>query len=82
MLEFTIGGYGIPLVLYPDSLQNIFNLLPFKFLYYIPSLILSGVARPDLSHTLIQGAVWSVVLLFASVSLWRLGIRRYSAVSG
>jgi ABC-2 type transport system permease protein len=83
MLDATLGGYMIPLVLYPDFLEKIISFLPFKFIYFIPaSIYLNTLSRSQVIFDLTLGYSWVIILYLISHNFWKRGIAKYSSVGG
>ena len=83
MLEIVLGGYSLPLSLYPSWLRIIPESLPIKYIYYIPVSIFTGAidVRTAFS-TLSVGILWTVVMVACSQWVWKKGVIRYSGVGG
>lgn len=75
------GGRLIPLLLMPLSLQVTANFLPFKYIFYIPTLIFLNKSSNPVLDILTQGVVLLVVFLCYKL-VWRAGIKKYEAVGG
>lgn len=83
VLENVAGGYMIPITIYPGWAQNILNVLPFKYLYFIPAQIYLGKLSLNSALTqLLVAYVWVFILVFVSHAFWANGVRRYSGVGG
>lgn len=83
LLEVMVGGYLLPLSLYPKWLQSVANLLPFKYLFYIPASIYTSAISPMQAVSAIsQATVWMIILLIVSHRIWVRGVRKYSSVGG
>ena len=91
LLNFTIffsAGLFIPLDLLPQAIQNILNVLPFKYLIYIPTKIYLGSYTTDLSGGLMSSVyfpiiiqlVWCVVLFSIASFVWTLAKKKFSGV--
>lgn len=83
MFDVVAGGYMIPVDVYPIWLQSIINLLPFKYIYFVPASIV--LSKFSFTQSLIQigvGYIWVIILLFTSHTFWKRGVERYSAVGG
>ncbi|MEK7101364.1 MAG: ABC-2 family transporter protein [Patescibacteria group bacterium] len=81
MLISTAGGYMLPLYLYPNWLQSIFNFLPFKYLYYIPAAIFTNKLNLlEASSSLIYSLIWAVALNIIAYFFWKSGLKRYTSV--
>src|SRR5439155_17525406 len=78
---FIFAGQIAPLSLLPGVLQQIAYLLPFGYIYGVPTDILRG--GHDLVTSLaLMGlqAAWVAAAFAASRIVWRFGIRAYTAV--
>jgi ABC-2 type transport system permease protein len=82
-LIFLLGGQVAPLALLPPRLQTAVVLLPFRYMVAFPVEILTG--QLDARQLWIGFAVqagWLLVALILFVAMWRLGLKRYTAVGG
>jgi ABC-2 type transport system permease protein len=83
MLDAVAGGYMLPLAFYPPAMRTVFSFLPFAFVYSSPILIFTGQISVTASlWQIFFSIVWAVVLYFLSSFIWRVGIKKYSAVGG
>jgi len=83
MLDSVAGGYMLPLAFYPAFLRNIFRLMPFAYVYSAPVTIFTG--QLALSAALWQiffSVLWAIALYFISSLVWKIGVKKYSAVGG
>ena len=83
MLESVAGGYMLPLFLYPNWTQHLFNFLPFKYLFYFPAIIFAG--QLNIQNTLsgiALGFFWAITLNITAHFFWKSGIKRYISVGG
>lgn len=83
MLESFAGGFAFPLSFYPQWGQVITNLLPFKYIYFVPASIFSsqlqvGQIFPELAAAFL----WVIGLLLTSQWFWKKGLLKYSSVGG
>ncbi len=79
----VLSGYLVPLSLYPRWVEQLSAWLPFRYMLAFPVQLVTGALSR--AQALQQLAVqWGfVVVLFAVASaMWRLGMRRFSAVGG
>ena len=82
-LVFLFSGVVAPVALLPGALQTLARLLPFHYMVGFPVEIL--VRRPAASELMAGFTLqlgWLALALALSLILWRLGMRRYSAVGG
>jgi ABC-2 type transport system permease protein len=82
-LIFLIGGQVAPIALLPDLMQKTAVVLPFRYMVSFPVEVLTGQLTGAEVWTgfAIQGG-WLLVALALFVTLWRRGMKRYSAVGG
>lgn len=76
-----LGGYIVPLAMFPVGLQGLLRLLPFQASMALPVEVLTG--RVTLEVALLRlGAccIWTMILALCARVLWRVGLRSYSAV--
>ena len=82
-LIFLLAGQVAPIALLPDALQLVAKVLPFRYMIGFPVDVLTG--QLDTTGLLMGFAVqagWLVVALALSAVMWRMGLRRYTAVGG
>lgn len=83
ILETVAGGYVLPLIFYPEWLRFIPDSLPFKYIYYIPAAVFTGmITTSEAIPALLPAFFWMIGLLVFGHWLWRIGIKRYSSVGG
>jgi ABC-2 type transport system permease protein len=76
-----LGGYIVPLAMFPVGLQGLLQLLPFQAAMALPVEVLTGQVAPEAA--LIRLAVcfaWTLSLALCVRLLWRAGLRSFSAV--
>ena len=78
-----LGGYLVPLELFPTWLQNLSAVLPFKYMLAFPVETLMAM-QPVADMWTQLGVQWLYVAVFTgfSLALWRVGIKRFSAFGG
>jgi ABC-2 type transport system permease protein len=82
-LVFLLGGQAAPLRLLPGTLAVLAVALPFRYMVGFPVEILAGHLNPgQIAAGLVIQAGWVGVALALSAILWRLGLRRYTAIGG
>ncbi len=73
------GGMLIPLTLMPTVLFNLANILPFKYMFYVPISILLDKSPHAFLDVMIQAGY--IVLFYALYKfVWSIGIKKYEAV--
>jgi ABC-2 type transport system permease protein len=82
-LVFLLAGIVAPVWMLPSGLQLAANILPFRFMVGFPIEILMGqVSGLDLLIGFGYQVLWAAVAIIASALVWRLGLRRYTAIGG
>ncbi len=82
-LQVLFGGSVVPLVLLPEVLQKLADLLPFKSMLYFPIMVLIGKLSPEaFLYGIAMQALWLLIMLAGVKLLWWRGGRRYAAYGG
>lgn len=77
----VVGGAIIPLSFFPELLQEVFALLPFPFMIYLPMKIYLGkIALSEVWIEFLKEGGWIVALGILNLVIWRKGIRQYVAM--
>lgn len=80
VLLMVFGGLSFPIDLVPQNIRVIFNILPFRFIYYFPIKVAQGNMPVNTLFTeLGQLILWIVVFFVLGKVLWRQGLRKYGA---
>lgn len=82
MLIYLLGGGIIPLNFMPQWALTIVNLLPFKYLLYVPAATLLGISTVNVVNTLALGGVWCAILVACAWFSWTKVKKSVSAVGG
>lgn len=76
-----LGGLLLPLNLFPQWMQPFLQVLPFRFLYYVPaSTLLGRVGVTEWLTGLLVSVVWIVAISVATRIVWRRGTLQYTGV--
>lgn len=78
-LASFLRGDRMPIYLMEPSFAQLLMLTPFPASMYHLTMLLHGSHMPSWNDVLI-GSVWAITLLFATVRLWKFGLRKYEAV--
>ena len=82
-LNYFISGQMFPLDLLPSTGRQILKVLPFQYMAYFPAAVFLGKIRGDaLWQGLLMEAGWAIALCVLAHTLYRIGLRRYSAYGG
>ena len=80
-LILIFAGQFVPLQLMPDLIQKIAKFLPFQLFMYLPIQIIQGnLSWTGILQGYLTGMLWLVVAWTLFRSVWRGGVKRYSAV--
>lgn len=81
MLEAMVGGYMLPLSLYPGWARLITDFLPFKYVYFVPAAIFSQrLSSSEISLNIFFSVLWAVALFFIGDIVWKKGLKEYTSV--
>jgi ABC-2 type transport system permease protein len=76
-----LGGFLLPLSLFPDWSQPGLAVLPFRFLYYFPAMTLIGrVSFAEWAAGMALALGWCAAVGGVSYVVWRRGTRQYTGV--
>ncbi len=82
-LTFFISGQMLPLDLLPAPWSSFLKLLPFQYMAYFPAVVFLGkVKGTELVIGLLAELFWAVFFMIVARTLYRVGLRRYSAYGG
>lgn len=83
MLISVLSGGIFPIDMLTNQIKLLLTYLPFSFMAFIPAQIYLGKMSGDtIRHDVVICVIWIMVLIFVLNTLWRKGIRRYSAFGG
>ncbi|MCL4505039.1 MAG: ABC-2 family transporter protein [Chloroflexi bacterium] len=81
LAESFLGGYIVPLALFPAALQIGLQALPFQGGVALPVEIMTGRVTPEAAVArILVCAAWVVAIAFGARLIWRAGVRSFSAV--
>lgn len=81
VLIFLVGGSAAPVMFLPEPLRLVASALPFRAMLGFPAeLATRNVAGADVLLGFGFQVFWVAVLGVLAVAVWRLGVRRYTAV--
>jgi ABC-2 type transport system permease protein len=82
-LNFFISGHMLPLDLLPQPWSTILKALPFQYMAYFPAVVfLRKVTGWELVLHLLLELAWALGFALLCRTLFRLGLKRYSAFGG
>lgn len=80
VMLMVFGGLSFPIDLVPQNIRVIFNILPFRFIYYFPIKVVQGnMPVNTLLTEFMQLILWIVIFFVIGKLLWRQGLRKYGA---
>lgn len=81
VIILLLGGYIMPLYLYPALLKNIAMITPFPYIIYFPIMALQGKLSPADFFKVIGGQIiWILIFYCLFRFFWEKGLRKYSGV--
>ena len=81
--ELILSGRLVPMSLMPPAVQQVAAYLPFQWTFYFPIEALTGNYPPQqLLYGLGMQLFWIVFGILAANRVWKVAIRRFSAVGG
>ncbi len=76
-----LGGYMLPLSVFPEPARRVFEILPFRFFYDFPARVFLGeIAFVTFVQGLALMGVWGVVAWLLGRLLWHRGQLQYTGV--
>jgi ABC-2 type transport system permease protein len=82
-LIFLLAGQVAPIEVLPAPLQTMAKILPFRYMISFPIEVLTGqVNASDLLIGLAYQSGWLALALVLCITIWRTGLRRYTAIGG
>jgi ABC-2 type transport system permease protein len=80
-LIVLFSGQFVPLQLMPPVIQTIARFLPFQFFRYVPiEILLNKLPAGTLGLYFAVGLTWLVITILLFRWVWRMGLKRFSAV--
>ncbi len=79
VLISLIAGTLFPLDILPSPIYNFLLITPFPYLVYFPAKIYLHGFSPNQIYPLIISIFWSIILYKITLTLWKKGIKNYSA---
>lgn len=81
MVTLLFSGQFVPLELMPPVIQQLALFLPFQYTRYFPvQVILNALPPEEVARGYVLAATWTVLLLGLFLTVWRAGLKRFSAV--
>jgi len=82
-LVFLLAGQVAPTALLPGLMRGVATVFPFRYMLGFPVEVLTGqLSTVELWTGFTFQAGWLFVALLLFVTMWRTGVKRYSAVGG
>lgn len=80
-LMLLFSGQMAPVQILPGPVQAVANALPFRWMIDFPVRLLMGrLTTQEVQYGLLMQAGWAVVIAALAAIIWRMGMRRYTAV--
>ena len=75
-----VTGSIVPLALFPEMAVSIMRILPFYYVAYLPSMLLTGMYQEEAMTGLLVIIVWCLMMQFVINVTWNQYIRKYDGV--
>ena len=75
-----VTGSIIPLALLPEGIVEMMKLLPFYYVTYLPSMLLTGRCQDEAIRGIIVIACWCMIMQLAVKVTWNKYVRKYDGV--
>lgn len=75
-----VTGSIVPLTLFPEVVIKMMKLLPFYYVTYLPSMLLTGMCRDEAIVGVLVIIVWCLIMQILINVTWNKYIRRYDGV--
>lgn len=79
-LVSLVTGSIVPLALFPEMAIKIMKLLPFYYVTYLPSMLITGMCREEAAAGIFIIGAWCLVIQFLIHVTWHNYIRKYDGV--
>lgn len=79
-LVALITGSIVPLALFPEVVINIMRMLPFYYVTYLPTMLLTGLCQDEALYGVIVILCWCIVMQLLINVVWKKYIRKYDGV--
>ena len=79
-LVALVTGTIVPLALFPETVVKLMRCLPFYYVTYLPSMLLTGRCREEAAPGLLILAVWCGALQLVIGITWKKYRKRYDGV--
>jgi ABC-2 type transport system permease protein len=81
-IKWVLGGFLMPIALFPAWLQRVAGVLPFQFMFGQPARLLVEFSWARAGSLLAGQAVWLVIMFALLYGVYRLGVRRVDSNGG
>jgi len=80
ILFAIFGGLSFPFDLLSENIRCIFEILPFKYFYYIPISYFLGKRNINLlANDTISILIWSLIFILLAFISWKQGLKKYES---
>lgn len=73
-----LSGYFAPISMFPDTIRNFAKFTPFPYMIHLPVSIITGKDFNPLDLVILT--LWLILFWVLNRILWRIGLKRYSAM--
>ncbi|MBE5961893.1 MAG: ABC transporter permease [Lachnospiraceae bacterium] len=79
-LAALVTGSLVPLALFPDAVLKIMKFLPFYYVVYLPSMLLSGKCEGEAVSGIVTLIIWCVIMEAVLSITWKCYSKKYEGV--
>jgi len=83
VIKWLAAGFMIPFVFMPESIRNILNILPFRYLFSFPlELFMSQLSQKSITYGYLILGIWCLILMLLFKWLSTVSMKYFSAHGG
>lgn len=80
VLFILLGGWNMPIFLFPKQVYTAALFTPFPAVIYVPTLMLSGkITETEAPGWILYQIVWFLIIFVAYKLIWHFGLKRFTA---
>jgi len=81
-MTLVFAGFLVPASLLPANISIISDLLPYKYIAYLPISLVTDSNKIDVFKEVSYQVIWIFILFLVFKFIWRIGTKRYSGTGG
>lgn len=80
--KWILGGFLLPIEIYPDAVRKVVEVLPFRHMIAGPASLFVKFEWAAVGELLASQALWAVIFGLVCIGVYRLGVRRVDVNGG